>query len=291
MSRLAALSEMAPETLPLRSSGRYYASFYKSFSIRHGECSSTSLMRDLVEYEGELRFQIVANEQEELVRIVSIFEAPFSLGALNLMQQHSLPVDQEERVCRWRILHEYYQMLLEASIVEELLSRRHVEYNLEPTARRQTQGCEADDWIESRKIQLLRMKNEYEETQNRERALRIAYFEWKLQQEYQLFLFEQSEKSDRLEVERQQRLNAGILAGLYNNEFRVANYHQLRYALLRQSLSAEVCREIVAAEARERTFLFCEEVNTFKRIRAAECRSYLTCSRHSLINSSAEHRI
>ncbi|KPA78000.1 hypothetical protein ABB37_06761 [Leptomonas pyrrhocoris] len=193
-----------------------------------------------------------------------------------LRDVHLTDLAKQEQARRWAIAGDFYQLLLDITELREVLHRRAMCTTEEPQQRRRIDNAEVPHWIKARRLQVMRENQESATAQNEEQAQRLAYFEKIQQQLYQVFLLEESERADRMEVERLQRLNVGGLAEVIAKEYRRVRPYQLRYEAARHPLVASLSHEIAAEEGLYRSMLWQEQTHAFKGIQAAEVRNYLS---------------
>ncbi|KAG5508983.1 hypothetical protein GH5_06207 [Leishmania sp. Ghana 2012 LV757] len=246
------------------------------------------LMCELLQWERELRQQLVRHEQEELTQIVWSVEETLSPVMAALRNVHNLSVAQAETVWRWCIRNDYNRFLLDVTQLQEVLHRRSLSFAEEPRCRKMIENAEVPHWIEARRLQMMREAKESAAVENADRARCLAYFAFVQQQLYQIFLLEERERAGRMDVERLQRLYAGALAETRAKEYRHVRLCQLRYEAMYGELRPEVARGLVTEEALHRTRLCHDQALAFKKLKADEIRSYLASSRQELLNSRME---
>lgn len=233
------------------------------------------LLGDLVVWERELRQQLLRHETAELTQIAHLVERVLLPLIPALCDVSPLDLVQQEQVGRWSIIDDYYQLLLDAVELQEMLHRRATCSVVEPQQRKQIEDGEVPHWIEARRLQVMRQSRE-SASANEEQVRRLAHFEHVQQQLYQVFLLEESEHAARMEVERLQRLHVGGLAEVIAKEYRRVRLCQLRYEAARHPLRPSLSYEIAAEEGLHRSMLSQEQAHAFKSIQAAEVRDYLT---------------
>lgn len=247
-----------------------------------------TLVTELIMWERELRAQLQRHEREELVQMVWGVEGTLLPVMAGLRDVNALGVEQEEAVQRWCLYDKYFAFLLDAAALQEVLHRRAMSFAEEPRARKRIVDAEVPHWIEARRLQVMRETQESAATENEERARRLAYFVHVQQQLYQVFLLEEGERADRMEVERLQRLYAGGFAEVMAKEYRHARLCQLRYEAMRRALRPEVARDLIADEARHRSQLCQEQALGFRKLQADEIRGYLASGRQAIRNQQVE---
>ncbi|KAG5482044.1 hypothetical protein LSCM1_05759 [Leishmania martiniquensis] len=243
---------------------------------------------ELVQWERELRQQLVRHEQEELTQMVWGVERTLSPVMAALRHVNNLSVAQEETVWRWSIRNSYCRFLLDVTQLQEILHRRSLSFAEEPRCRKAIENAEVPHWIEARRLQVMREAKESAAAESEDRARRLAYFAFVQQQLYQIFVLEEWERAGRMDVERLQRLYAGALAEAMAKEYRHARLCQLKYEAACDELQPAVARDLMAEEALHRTQLCQDQALVFQKIAADEIRSYLASSRQELLNSRME---
>ena len=283
MPRLTVSSKLA--VAAAGDDGGYFTSFRNSFHPRASSSTDApatasvshymELLGDLVVWERELRQQLLRHEAAELTQIAHLVERVLLPLIPALCDVSPLDLVQQEQVGRWSIIDDYYQLLLDAVELQEMLHRRATCSVVEPQQRKQIEDGEVPHWIEARRLQVMRQSRE-SASANEEQVRRLAHFEHVQQQLYQVFLLEESEHAARMEVERLQRLHVGGLAEVIAKEYRRVRLCQLRYEAARHPLRPSLSYEIAAEEGLHRSMLSQEQAHAFKSIQAAEVRDYLT---------------
>lgn len=245
-------------------------------------------MCELAMWERELRQQLVRHEQEELMQMVLSEEKTLFPAMAALRDANALSVMQEEVMWRWGIQNDYHHFLRDVMQVLEVLHRRSFSFADEPRCRKVIEDSERQHWIAARQRQVTRETQEAAAAEKEDRAMRLAYFAHIQQQLYQIFLLEESERDDRMEVERLQRLYASSLVEAMAKEYRHARLCQLKYEARRFELQPEVTRDLVADEALHRSWLCQDQALGFKKVQADEIRSYLASARQELLNQRVE---
>lgn len=266
---------------------RYFQCFYDSFS--HLEEKKANELLDCVEkVEADLRCAITQMEKE-CVAVICRSMAPFlykcmpSLLLINLLH----PADAEH-VSRSVIYFDYYQMLLEAATVQEIISRRNIIFSVEPQSRQKIENIEPYEWIAARQRQV-----------NREEAVRtgqntqdfkktLDYLRWCEQRQKQLFFFEQSEVEERMDVERLERLHAGLIFELFLSNFREIRYNQCTYSKWKCELNQEDVKHLSKEEFSARSAIMYYQFESFKLIGGMEVRHFLKTRRNTLVNERVE---
>ncbi|KAK7196067.1 hypothetical protein NESM_000540900 [Novymonas esmeraldas] len=246
------------------------------------------LMGELLTWERELRQQLWRHEQLELAELVWSVEATLLPVVTALRDVNALTVAQAESVRRWGIWDAYLQFLLDVVQLQEVLHRRALSFAEEPRCRKHIQNTEVPNWIEARRLQVMRETHESAVAESEERARRLAYYVHLQQQLYQNFLLEEGERAARMEVERLQRLYAGGFAEVMAKEYRHVRLCQLRYEATRRELRPEVARDLVADEALHRSWLCRDQALGFKKMQAAEVCNYLASNRQEHVNRRVE---
>ncbi|KEG11780.1 hypothetical protein DQ04_02291100 [Trypanosoma grayi] len=262
---------------------RYFKCFYDSFKHREDRFYKSLLVK-VIEKESAERVILNEHEHEEFYAICR--HAGDILGVPEWSRFHctSLPVPEAEDRGRRIIKGEYFAMFLEAVSILEVLHRRTIMFSEEPVARNIIAGAEVHDWIESRRQQVERERLEELAADAKERQRRLAYHNWKRQQAYQVFLFEQSEQEERMDTERLQRLHAGILAQAFHAEHKEARYQQLRYEMRQRQVPVECSRDLMAKEATERSAVMLLQRDYFRTLQAEEVKSFLWTRRNMMMN-------
>lgn len=272
----------------------YFDSFKKSFRSRTAASASgttpaatpaveasasvqhyTELLRFLMQWERELRDQLVRHEAAEVTQLVHSVEAVLLPLIPALRDVSPLDLVQREQLGRWSIKDDFYQLLLDATELQEMVHRRALCSVEEPQQRKHVEDGEVPHWIETRRLQVMRENQESSSAQSAAQVQRLAYFKHIQQQLYQVFLLEESERADRMEVERLQRLHVGGLAEVISKEYRRVRLLQLRYEAARHPLHPALSQEITAAEGLSRSVLMQEQGHAFRSMQAAEVRDYL----------------
>jgi hypothetical protein len=233
------------------------------------------MLRDLEVWEQELRQQLLRHESEELTELTHSVERVLLPLIPALRDVSPLDLVQQELVGRWSIVDDYFQLLLDATELQEMLHRRALCATEEPQQRTRITDSELQHWIEARCVQVMRENQEWAATQSEEQVQRVAYFRHVQQHRCQVFLLEERERADRMEVERLQRLHVGGLAEVIAKEYRRVRLCQLRYEAARLPLRPSLSYEIAAEEGLHRSMLAQEQARAFKHIQAAEVRDYL----------------
>ncbi|KPI83219.1 hypothetical protein ABL78_7758 [Leptomonas seymouri] len=285
----ATSSASSPPLASALDDGGYFSSFRSSLRSRASSSATSSattasspvqryakLLRELPQWEQELRQQLLRHEAEELAQILHAAARvlPPVIPALRSASPRDLMLQEQAR--RWSICGDYYQLFLDTTELQELLHRRTICMEEEPLQRKRIVDGEVQHWIEARRLQVMRENQESAATQNEELTQRLAHFKHVQQQLYQVFLLEECERADRMEVERLQRLHVGGLAEVIAKEYRRVRRFQLRYEASRHPLRSSLASEITAEEGLHRSILSQEQSHAFKGIQAAEVRDYLT---------------
>ncbi|ORC92582.1 uncharacterized protein TM35_000033350 [Trypanosoma theileri] len=266
---------------------KFFKCFYDSFRERDDKYH-LSLLYDVIAKESLERATLRSYESEEFSSIARHAGEVMRVPQWCRFYFNKLPVIEAEEMERRMIKSEFYSMYLEAVTVLEILHRRVILFTEEPAARNSIVAAETHDWIECRRQQVERERQEELEENARERKRLLLYHDWKKKQEYQIFLFEQSEQEERMDVERLQRLHIGTWAQLFHAELKEARYHQLKYQLRQRLLNAECSRNIMAEEATERSSIMLLQKDQFRTLEAEEVKSFLWTRRHMMVNEAVE---
>lgn len=263
---------------------RYFPSFYASF-LRSDVTFFDTLVKLLFKNEAKERQQLQEQEMHELILLCRGFGSVLGCLQPQLLCLNTLTAVDEESVARRLLQLQYYHMIAEACQLEEELTRRLLVFAAEPEERRKLVISESALWIESRKLQVQREECETLDERDGARRQQIEYFKWRQKQQYQLFHFQQGESQGRIEVERAERLSIGIIAGMYNSEYKEARYRQLEYEVISQALSREASLWIAGDEASFRSQILLEQLDAFRIICANEVRSFLATHRYAATNA------
>lgn len=269
---------------------RYFNCFYGSFK-KKDDTFYANLLAEVLQQEFAERVRLNKHQHEEFCAICRYAGNTLGVHEWIYFYCTSLPITKMEELGRRMIQSEFWAMLLEAVCVLEVLHRRTVMFVEEPTGRRKI-GCqEVPDWIECRRRQVEReRREELARSEEGDGHRPLDHFNWRRQQAYQVFLFEQSEQKERIDVERLQGFHAGVIAKLFFREHREARYHQLKYELRQRLLPAELSRDLVAQEATARSALMLMQHDHFHALQADEVKSYLWTKRNAMLNEDVERR-
>ncbi|RNF06161.1 uncharacterized protein Tco025E_07642 [Trypanosoma conorhini] len=275
--------EQKPRAAPSAPPRRYFNCFYDSFKQREGEFCR-KLLKEVLQKEWAERDRLNEYERDEFYGISRFAGRVLGVPEWSRLHCVSLPLMESEEFGRRMIVSEFFAMLLEAVSLFEVLHRRTIVFAEEPLARKPIEGEEVHEWVESRRLQVERERREALALEAGERQRNLAYFSWKQQQAYQVFLFEQSEQEERMDVERLQRFHAGVLAQHFHKEHKEARYHQLKYQMRQRLLPVELTRTIVGDEVTERSAIMLLQHDRFCALQAEEVKSYLWTRRNALLN-------
>eukprot|EP00796_Vickermania_ingenoplastis_P013398 gene13398-9221_t len=266
---------------------KYFKCFHESF-VYSEKRKLKELQNQIEKAESQVRYQLFRMEQESFA-VICRSMAPHLKGILpGLMFVNALLPADAEQVSRQLIVYEYFQMLQEALIVQEILHRRRIVFASEPDARWRIEGAEPTEWIAARRKQVERgdMMKRGCMTEDHERTM--EYIKWYAQQQNQITLFERREVEERMDVERLERLNAGIFADMYAADFRELRYKQLKYELAKRRLNEKDVKTLSIEETSARSHVVCEQYDRFKEIKGIEIINYLATRRNTLINERIE---
>ncbi|RNF07492.1 hypothetical protein TraAM80_03348 [Trypanosoma rangeli] len=262
---------------------RYFNCFYDSFRQRNGEFYR-NLLNEVMQKEWAERGRLNEYEEEEFYGICRSAGNVLGVAEWGGLYYTSLPPLESEEFGRRMIISKFFAMLLEAVSLLEVLHRRTIVFAEEPPARKLIEGEEVHEWVESRRLQVERERQEEMALEAGERQRYLAYCGWKQQQAYQVFLFGQSEQEERMDVERLQRFHAGVIAHHFYKEHKEARYHQLRYQMRQRLLPAALARGIVGDEVKERSVILLLQRDRYSALQAEEVKSYLWTKRNALLN-------
>lgn len=265
------------------STSRYFKTFYDSFS--HLEEKKTKELLKCVERgEAELRCVIAQMENESFATICRSMP-PFLLQSISsLLLINSLHPLDAESVSRKAIYHDYYRMLIEATCKQETICRRVIAFAVEPKSRGTIEANEPSDWIAARRKQV-----------DREEAMRtgkniqahkktLEFLKWYEQQQNQIFLFERGELEERVNIERLERVQAGIIVDLFLEHFREIAYRGCVYLQGLRKLGKQDTRKLTMEESEARSEIMFNQYENFKMIKGKEVQNYLHTRRNVLIN-------
>ncbi|KAH9589282.1 hypothetical protein LSM04_005625 [Trypanosoma melophagium] len=266
---------------------RFFKCFYDSFKERDDRYH-LSLLGDVIATESLERATLKSYESEEFSSITRYAGEVMRVPQWCRFYFTKLPIFEAEEMERRMIKREFYAMLMEAVSILEVLHRRVILFTEEPAARSDIASTETHEWIECRRQQVERERQEELAEHARERQRGLLYHDWKKKQEYQIFLFEQSEQEERMDVERLQRLHIGTVAQLFHAELKEARYHQLKYQLRQRLLDPQLSRNIMAEEATERSSIMLLQRDQFRTLEAEEVKSFLWTRRKMMINDDVQ---
>lgn len=266
---------------------RYFQCFYNSF-LYSEQRKLRELLDVIVISEAQIRYQLFQMEQE-CIAVICRSMAPFLAAVIpSLPFANALFPQDDEQVDRNMILYDYYQMLQEAVVIQEVLHRRCVVFIEEPTERWQIEGSEPSGWIAARRSQVEREEMVKTGCMTLDHKRVMDYIKWYSQQQNQITLFERREMEERMDVERLERLNAGIIADSYASDFRELRYQQLKYELGKRCLNENDVKKLNIDEVTARSHIVFEQFDKFKSIKGSEVKHFLATRRNCLINETVE---
>lgn len=269
------------------SQSRYFKSFYDSF-VYSEKRKFKELVEEIVKAEGQLRLQIFLMEKNCFATLCRSMAPHLKSILPSLMFVNALLPAQAECVAR-RLIHvEFFEMLKEALIIQEIMHRRQIVLVGEPDERWQIEGAEPTNWIESRKKQVEREEMLKKGCLTLEQERTMEYIIWYSQQQNQISLFVRREIEERMDVERLERLSIGIFSDLFARDLRELKYKHLKYEMSKRCLNEPDVKRLSAEELGARSFLVFEERDRYKEILGLEVKNYLHTRRNVLINERLE---
>lgn len=270
-----------------KSTLKYFKCFYESF-VYSEQRKLRELLQQIVHAEAEVRLQLFRMEQECFAVICRSMAPLLRTVMPSLQYVNALLPEDAEAVARQVIIKEYYQMLQEALIVHEILHRRSIVFAIEPEARWHIEGAEPSEWIAARRRQVEREDMVRKGCMTKDHERTMEYLKWYAQQQNQIVLFERREVEERMDVERLERLNVGILSDLFAADFRELRYKQLKYEMGKRRLNEADVKQLNIEEVSARSFIVFEQHDRFKELKGLEVKHYLASRRNALINERLE---
>lgn len=266
---------------------RFFQAFYDSFADSEKRARENQTKAFLAA-EASFRNCLAQDERSEWASLCRGFGRVLGVCQPSLLFVNALDAEKDEAVQRRVLSGSYFDVLLEACVLQEIMMRRYMEFVEESRTRQDIQAGEVASWIEARRLQVNHEKDCESQEAEKRRKQRLDYFQWRQQQLYQVFLLERSESQARETLEREERLEAGAVANKYNSSFRSARYAQLRFEDARRALDAVSSRNIATLEATSRSELLREQHDGFRCLGALEVRAYLATSRRQMENECME---